>query len=591
MEFNDYYREELSALRVEGAEFSKKNPGLSAFLSKEGQDPDVERLLEGFAFLTGRLRQQIHKELPEVSHTLVQLLWPNYVRPTPSYTILQYEPLEDETQTINVKKNSKVLSKSVGDGISCKFKTSYDTEVMALDIEKVNYFVHGEKSSIELNLAMTSSGSIADLNLNTLRLFLGGSKFIAKDLYMFLMRFLESIELEILDTDNNEVKKVSLDAKSIKSVGFQASEKLATYPLNVFDGYVLLQEYFCYQDKFLFVDVLNLDKINALGKECLNKARSFTIHFHFSKSLQSHALPDKENFSLYCTPAINLFETESVPIRKTEVLNEHLIVPADISRENSEVFSIENVRGWVQSKNRYDDYRMFESFEHDDEAQYYSTIVKLSIDGERTNTYLRFASNEGSEEKLQSINTTVSVDIMCTNLNTPNDTLLLGDISLPDPLSQTEKLKFKNITIPSPSYAPPLGGDFLWRIISNMSLNYLSLDNIQALRKIIETYDFIGANDIKRRKKTSAMLAGLKSIQHKTIEMIDQGLPIRGIGVHLTLDPTKFECLGDAFLFCSILNEFLSLYGNINSFHQLTVDMVDEEIFTWYPQMGTKSLG
>ncbi|MGB6328287.1 MAG: type VI secretion system baseplate subunit TssF, partial [Halarcobacter sp.] len=90
MAFNDYYKEELTSLRTLGAEFSKKNPGLSTYLSKEGQDPDVERLLEGFSFLTGRLKQQLNQELPEVAHTLVQLLWPNYVRPIPSYSIIQY---------------------------------------------------------------------------------------------------------------------------------------------------------------------------------------------------------------------------------------------------------------------------------------------------------------------------------------------------------------------------------------------------------------------------------------------------------------------------------------------------------------------
>ena len=147
---------------------------------------------------------------------------------------------------------------------------------------------------------------------------------------MFLLRFLESVELEIVDYRDNFTKKVSLETNSIQSVGFQTDEKLATYPLNVFDGYVLLQEYFAYQDKFLFLDLFNVDKLNTLGKDLLQNIRSFTIHFHFSKRLKSDALPTKDNFSLYCTPAINLFETESVPIRKSETQNEYLVVPADI---------------------------------------------------------------------------------------------------------------------------------------------------------------------------------------------------------------------------------------------------------------------
>ncbi|SFV57462.1 Protein ImpG/VasA [hydrothermal vent metagenome] len=77
MKTKDYYIKELNSLRVEGAEFARKNPGLSSYLAKEGQDPDVERMLEGFAFLTGKLRQKFDEELPEVAHNLVQLLWPS----------------------------------------------------------------------------------------------------------------------------------------------------------------------------------------------------------------------------------------------------------------------------------------------------------------------------------------------------------------------------------------------------------------------------------------------------------------------------------------------------------------------------------
>ncbi len=77
------------------------------------------------------------------------------------------------------------------------------------------------------------------------------------------------------------------------------------------------------------------------------------------------------------------------------------------------IFSIEKVRGWIPSKNIYQDYLVFESFEHlDDDNEYYSTRIKLSIDGERTNTYLRFASTD-SHTTLLKTNATVSVKILC----------------------------------------------------------------------------------------------------------------------------------------------------------------------------------
>ena len=93
MSFNHYYQSELTALRQLGRRFAERSPALAPYLGQAGRDPDVERLLEGFAFLTGRLRQKLDDELPELSHSLMQLLWPNYMRPLPAFSILQFDPL------------------------------------------------------------------------------------------------------------------------------------------------------------------------------------------------------------------------------------------------------------------------------------------------------------------------------------------------------------------------------------------------------------------------------------------------------------------------------------------------------------------
>lgn len=590
MAFNDYYKEELTSLRTEGAEFSKKNPGLSTYLSKEGQDPDVERLLEGFAFLTGRLKQQLNQELPEVAHTLVQLLWPNYVRPVPSYSIIQYEPIKDSTNNIKIKKDTEVLSRNAMDGIQCKFRTTYETIVMPFEINDVNYFIHGKKSSLELNMKMTTSGTLQDLIFNNLRMYLSGSKFIAQDLYLFLTNYVEKIEISINDKTGKSLQTIPLDKRSITPVGFNSLETMTPYPLNVFDGYVLLQEYFCFKDKYLFVDILNLKDIKNIAEDILEQSRNFTIKIHLSKRFSHAETLKKEHFSLYCTPVINLFETDSVPIRKNQEVDDFLIIPSDLDKSHSEVFSIENVRGWISSKNIYQDYLPFESFEHlDDSNEYFSSRIKLSTDGERTNTYLRFATSVDTEDNLSNSNATVSVKILCTNRDVPS-TLLLGDICIANALSNSSNISFKNITIPSSSYPPPIAGDFLWRIISNMSLNYLSLDNVKSLRTILETYDFFGAYDVKQKERTSMILKGIEDISYETTEMIDKGLPIRGTHIHLKVDPNKFSCVGEAYLFCSVLNEFFALYSNINSFHKLSVDMQNKELYEWPAKLGSQTL-
>jgi len=122
MSFNRYYQSELSALRQLGRQFSERNPALAPFLAESGQDPDVERLLEGFAFLTGRLRQKLDDELPELTHSLMHLLWPNYMRPMPAFSMLQFDPLKHSGPDVCVARGTPVESAAVN-GERCRFRT------------------------------------------------------------------------------------------------------------------------------------------------------------------------------------------------------------------------------------------------------------------------------------------------------------------------------------------------------------------------------------------------------------------------------------------------------------------------------------
>src|SRR5690554_7123954 len=113
MSFNHYYQSELSALRQAGKRFAERNPALAPFLGQSGRDPDVERLLEGFAFLTGRLRQKLDDELPELTHSLMHLLWPNYMRPLPSLSMLQFDPLSRAGPAVPVPRHTPVASRPI----------------------------------------------------------------------------------------------------------------------------------------------------------------------------------------------------------------------------------------------------------------------------------------------------------------------------------------------------------------------------------------------------------------------------------------------------------------------------------------------
>ena len=162
MSFNHYYQSELTALRQLGRRFAERSPALAPFLGQAGRDPDVERLLEGFAFLTGRLRQKLDDELPELSHSLMQLLWPNYMRPLPAFSILQFDPLQHTGPAMRVERDTPIESQPVND-VRCCFRTCYPTEVQALDLTALTYSVKGDGSLLSLRLEMSADGHLGEL--------------------------------------------------------------------------------------------------------------------------------------------------------------------------------------------------------------------------------------------------------------------------------------------------------------------------------------------------------------------------------------------------------------------------------------------
>ncbi|WP_205584970.1 type VI secretion system baseplate subunit TssF, partial [Pseudomonas aeruginosa] len=141
-----------------------------------------------------------------------------------------------------------------------------------------------------------------------------------------------------------------------------------------------------------------------------------------------------------------------------------------------------------------------------------------------------------------------------------------------------------------PSYAPPLNRDFLWKLISNMSLNYLSLANVDALKVILETYDLPRYYDQHAAKVSKRLLGGLKSVRHEHVDRLHRGLPLRGLRTELTIDPEGYIGEGDLFVFASVLNEFFALYASINSYHELRVRSTQGDVYQWKPRMGLQPL-
>lgn len=595
MSFNHYYQSELTALRQLGKRFAERSPALAPFLGQSGRDPDVERLLEGFAFLTGRLRQKLDDELPELTHSLMHLLWPNYMRPLPAFSMLQFDPLKRPGGALLVPRHTPVESKPI-QGVTCRFRTCFASEVLPLALNGLDYSVKGDGALLSLRLAMSADGHLGDLDLKQLRLHLSGERYISQLLYLSLLRHLGGIQLVLLNAagkplqgaDDRPLLPLQLPASSVQPVGFAEDQALIPYPLNTFRGYRYLQEYFAFQDKFLFVDLLGLDVLKRVPEDVLKQARGIELRFDIHKAGVQRIRPTLDNLRLYCTPVVNLFAHDAIPIRLDGKQDQYLLLPSELDSEHCGVFSVDRVTGWKPGGKGYEEYVPFESFEHDASFDvplarpHYSVRQQPSLLGDGLETYLSFGLRNLDQHE------TLSIELTCTNQNLPRQ-LGLGDICLPCE-DTPEFLTFRNISAVTPSYAPPLHRDFLWKLISNMSLNYLSLANVDALKVILETYDLPRYYDQHAEKVSKRLLDGLKSISHQHVDRLHRGLPVRGVRTQLTINPEGYVGEGDLFLFATVLNEFFALYASLNSYHELRVQSTQGEVYQWTPRMGQQPL-
>lgn len=595
MSLEKFFRLELDYLRELGKEIATEKPHLANFLSEKSADPDVERLLEGFAFLSGNLRAKIEDQFPEFTHSLINMLWPNYLRPTPSMTIVEFYPNTKVTQSEDiVEKGTKLLSIPIktdeSNALRCQFRTCRDVWLNPFNLIDASVLNSNEKSIINIEFASNEGIRINDINFDKLRFYLAADEYTNQQLYLWFSYYLDSAELIV----NN--KRIALPGFYFSPVGFGKDDALIPYPKNSHSGYRILQEYFCFPESFLFFDVAGVNRLE-IG-ELVN---NFTLSFTFSQPLSSDVQIKHSTFKLHCTPAINLFEHSSEPILLSGEKEEYSLRGSHSHPEWYEIFSIDKVFSYIKDKSNStgtirDSYRLypaFESFEHQIEYQkertvlYYKVRSKAALFHNGFDHYLSFI--RGDETQLLNIDESISVDLICTNRDIPSY-LRIGDLCV-----KTDKnpavADFRNITRPSIPLHPILDGTLAWKLISNASLNYLSLLEINALKEIIKTYDLPGWHSKRNARISQKKLDAIVSIETKPVDRLFKNISIRGLQSTLYIKQSEFNGEGEMFLFCTILSRFFSLYASVNSFHKLKVINVDnQESYEWPIQIGQHQL-
>lgn len=589
MKLNRFYRDELSFLRLQGREFAEAHPQLTRFLSEQSTDPDVERLLEGFAFLTGKLREKVEDEFPELTHSLLNMLWPNYLRPVPSCTIMRFDPqLHAISERQTVERHTEIKSRPLGEAsrqTQCWFRTCRAVDIFPVSVADAHAEHSREVSSVTVDLGLHTDQPLNALGLDSLRFYLGGDNHTAETLYLWLNHYLTRMELVVGDNVYN------LPSSLLQPVGFAADEAILPYPKNAYAGYRIIQEYLSFPEAFRFIDIAGLkSRLPAV------QADEISLRFHFSRILPPDVRVTRDSLQLYCTPAVNLFSHEGEPVDLNGRQTEYRISPSSRCPEHFEVFSIEQVEGWLEGRSGRGEprlYTAFESFQHEVErdrgrtALYYRVRTRESVRGDGFDHYISFV--RGDESECMNRQEAVSLTLTCTNRQLPQQ-LAVGEICMATETTPAFA-SFSNITRPTATLRPTLDGSLLWTLISNLSLNYLSMLDVDALRTVLRVYDFRALVDRQAERVSQKRLAGISEITTQPVDRMVRGLPVRGIRSVLKLDQQNFGSEGDLYLFGTVLSQFFALYASINAFHQLEVVNTDnQERYTWTLQQGQQPL-
>jgi type VI secretion system protein ImpG len=591
-----YYQRELTYLRKMGQSFAEKYPKIAGRLElgpEQSQDPNVERLLESFAFLTGRVQLSIENEFPEIGNALLGILYPHLLNPVPSMGIARLEP--DPKQGIPstgylVPKETPVFAQS-NQGEPCRFRTSYPVRLWPVDVsyagfestDKYEFLDSVSNVATVLRLRVESkAGALNKMDLDSLRFYLNGELTTIYEIYELLFAHTQDVAL----LPEGSKAPILLSRNALSPVGFEQDENVIPCLPYSHPGYRLLQEYFTFCEKFMFFDV------GELGRQ--GSKKYFDILFLLDQRPREHIVVSRDTFVLGCTPIINLFSKTTDPIRLDHRKTEYLLHPDHRRERTTEIYSINKVSSSNNALDETQVYEPFYSFTHRLEENDHKTfwhgrrVPTGRKDMPGTHMQLTFLDLDFQPAKPPT--EVVFAHTLCTNRGLaeelPENAKLQTEFAAP--IADITCIKR-----PSPQLESNLSGASLWKLVSQLSLNHLSLtgdrEGLKALQEILRLYSF------SNRLSTDQQIMGIREM---SCEKVVRHVGLEGWrgfcrGTEITLRFDEQQYVGSsAFLLASVLNRFFPLYTSINSFTQLSIKRFQQEGTwkRWPPMAGGKAV-
>jgi len=617
-----YYNRELQHVREVGAEFASEFPKIASRLGLdtfECSDPYVERLFEGFAFMAARVQLKIDAEFPNFCQHLLEIVYPHYLASTPSMAVVEFKPDLSEEGLVggfSIPKDTALRSQiAKGEQTACEYRTSHPLQLWPLEIVKFEYlstlaavsshgladakYLNSTKAAFRIVLRTTAGVKFSQLALNKLPLYLRGPGAIPYRLYEQFLANAKALACKF-GNDSAQIKYVA--GKIVRGLGFEKDEALLKQTPRSFDGYRILQEYFAFPERFLFVELGNLA---PLITHCDGEEVELFVLLERSDAQLINVL-DKSNLSLFCVPVINLFPKRTDRIHLDHRQSEYHVVVDRTRPMDFEVSTVNQVIGYGSDSRTEQVFLPFygskSAYQSPSETSFYMIrrqkrvlSTKQRRQGVRS-SYIGsecFVSLTDAQQAPYSPDIAqLGLDALCTNRDLPLVMPVgLGDTDFTLQISAPVK-SIRCLAGPTRPLPAAYEGDSVWRLINHLSLNYLSLIDSDAKQGATALRELLGLYADNREPAIKKQIEGVISVSVKNVvRRIDSKGPMvfgRGLEITVLLDESAFEG-GGYFLLGAVLEQFFARYVSINSFVETVIRTTDHgEVARWPVKIGQR---
>lgn len=622
--FLRHYNDELQYVREMSAEFAAEYPKIAGRLGldptgKEAcADPFVERLLEGFAFLTARVQHKFGAEFPRFTQAMLETVYPHYLAPTPSMLVARFDPdLADGGLAAGFRLPRDLVLRSMpgkNERTACEYRTAHAVTLWPLKLTQAQYYTR-DLGALSLGAAASGVRAALRLRFEVTGGATGGAlgAMAALDLYLrgtdeFPVRVYEQLVARqagavVRPVEQGKVPPARpLPKPAVTRAGMEEDEAMLPTSPRTFSGYRLMQEYLAFPQRFLFV------RLHGIGPALAGSASTAFDVIVLLTAADDHleGRVDEGSFALFATPAVNLVRRRADRIALSSRDHENLVLTDRTRPLDFEVYRVEKVTGLGTTSEEQQAFHPFYLSRHQDPAHgaFFTArrVPRLLTQKERR--FGKATSYAGSEVYLSIVDAAsapyrtglkqLAVEALVTNRHLPLTMatgLERGDFTTEGggPLKA-----IRCITGPTPPRPAWIEGDLLWRIVSHLSLNYFSIvgdgrdGGPVPFREILRLYADPGDRVLQKQ------IDGVVGIGSRPVVRRAPGTGpvtfIRGTEMTLRLDDTAFEGIG-VFLLGSVAERFLAKYASINSFTETVVVSTQRgELMRWPPQAGQRPL-